>query len=123
MRPLQQLAYWEGLILVGGFIGVVCWKLLTGAIDLRYLLYGDARRPGDSGQATFFSPGRAQLLTLTVISAVYFLLQVIENPTTFPKIPDTFLAVLGGSQAVYLGGKAQALLLGRVRDLIRRSAP
>ena len=37
------LAKWEGIILLGGFISVVVWKLATGEISLDYLLYGDAK--------------------------------------------------------------------------------
>jgi hypothetical protein len=123
MRSIHQLLYWEGLILLGGFFGIVCWKLLTGAIDLHYLLYGDARAGDGSGSYTFFSPGRAQLLMLTVTASVYLLLQVIHDPSTFPKLPDALIAGLGGSQALYLGGKAQALLWGRARDLLNRRTP
>jgi hypothetical protein len=113
MRSIHQLFYWEGLILLVGFFGIVCWKLLTGAIDLQYLLYGDARTSDGSRSYTFFSPGRAQLLMLTVTTSVYLLLQVIHDPATFPKVPEVLLAAVGGSQALYLGGKAQALLWGR----------
>jgi hypothetical protein len=36
MRSIHQLFYWEGLILLVGFFGIVCWKVLTGAIGLQY---------------------------------------------------------------------------------------
>jgi hypothetical protein len=123
MSSIHQLFYWEGLILLVGFFGIVCWKLLTGAIDLQYLLYGDARTSDGSRSYTFFSPGRAQLLMLTVTTSVYLLLQVIHDPATFPKVPEVLLAALGGSQALYLGGKAQALLWGRARDFLNRRTP
>ena len=119
MPSVVKLAEWEGIILVAGLCGVVVWKLFTGEISLDYLLYGDARNSGDGRNRTtpFFSPGRAQLLMFTVVFAAYFLLQVIHNPAEFPKVPNTLLGVLAGSQAVYLGGKAQSLYLGRFRDL------
>jgi len=112
MPSVVQLAEWEGIILVAGLCGVVLWKLFTGEISLDYLLYGDARN-----RTTFFSPGRAQMLMFTVVSAAYFLLQVIHNPAKFPEVPSALLGVLAGSHAVYLGGKAQSLYLGRFRDL------
>jgi hypothetical protein len=43
MRALPALAYWEGLILVAGFFGVVLSKLLTGEISLSGLLEGNFR--------------------------------------------------------------------------------
>jgi len=118
MPSAAELAIWEGVILLFGFIGVVLWKLVTGDISLEYLLYGDARVRRGAPPSTFFSPGRAQMLMMTVIFAGYYLLQVIQDPTHFPDVPDGVLAVLAGSHAVYLGGKAQSLYLGRARDLI-----
>jgi hypothetical protein len=117
MPDVAELAAWGGIILLAGFFGLIFWKLMTGSISLDCLLYGDARTRHGAGYSTFFSPGRAQMLISTVISAVYFLLQVIQDPTKFPDVPNALLAILGGSHAVYLGGKAQALYLGRLRDL------
>jgi len=112
------LAKWEGMILLGGFISVVVGKLATGEISLEYLLYGDARMRQGAERTTFFSPGRAQMLMLTVTVAGYYLLQVIQDPTHFPAVPSELVAALGTSHAIYLGGKAQSLYLGRLRDLV-----
>jgi len=112
------LAKWEGIILLGGFISVVVWKVATGEISLDYLLYGDARTDQGAERATFFSPGRAQMLMVTVTVAGYYLLEVIQDPTHFPDVPNELLAALGTSHALYLGGKAQSLYLGRLRDLV-----
>jgi len=117
MPNVAQFAAWEGIILVSGLCGIVLWKLMTGGISLKCLLYGDARVVEGGGRKSYFSVGRAQMLMTTVVSAGYFLLQVIEDPTQFPDIPTPFLIALGGSSAIYLGGKAQALYLGRLRDL------
>lgn len=114
MKSVATLAYWEGLILLGGFFGIIFWKLLTGGISLNGLLDGD--RWEGSVISTSLSPGRVQLLMFTISSALYYLLQVIHNPSSFPKVPDALVAVLGGSQAVYLGGKAQGLLSYRFKD-------
>jgi hypothetical protein len=43
----------------------------------------------------------------------------MHNPKEFPKMPDTVLGALAGSHALYLGGKAQAMLPGGVRDLFK----
>jgi hypothetical protein len=118
MLATTTLAKWEGVILLGGFVFVVVWKIATGEISLDYLLYGEAKTNRGKGWATFFSPGRAQMLLLSVTVAGYYLLQVIQRPTHFPDVPRELMVALGGSHAVYLGGKAQSLYLGRVRDLV-----
>jgi hypothetical protein len=120
MIGAARLFYWEGMIVLGGIFGIIVWRLFTGAISLDYLLYGDRRdRNEASGYFTFFSPGRTQLLVVTILTASYYLLQVIHDPTIFPKIPVAWVVALGGSHAIYLGGKAQSMLLG-IRDLINR---
>ena len=118
MPSPTELAIWESVILLAGFIGLIFWKLVTGSINLRCLLYGEARRHDRGGYSDFFSPGRAQMLMLTLALAGYYLLQVIQDPTHFPEVPDGLLAAVAGSHAIYLGGKAQALYFGRFRDLI-----
>jgi len=117
MSSVARLVSWEGMILLGGFFGVIGWRLFIGDISLDYLLYGDRR--DRSGYSAFFSPGRTQLLMVTILTAGYYLLQVIHDPTTFPKIPTSWVVALGGSHAIYLGGKAQSMLFG-IRDLINR---
>jgi hypothetical protein len=123
MISVARLAYWEGIILVSGFFCVFAWRLFSGQISLNGLLWGirrDQRNP--SGFSAFFSPARTQLLMVTILTTGYYLLQVIHDPTTFPKIPVAWMVALGGSQALYLGGKAQSMLLG-IRDLIDRRTP
>src|SRR5262245_55519847 len=107
------------MMLLVGFFGVIAWKLLTGGICLDYLLYGSRRDRTGGGYTQFFSPSRVQLLIVTILTASYYLLQVIHDPTKFPEIPGAWVAALGGSQAMYLGGKAQSMLFG-IRDLIDR---
>jgi hypothetical protein len=117
MHFLMKLAYWEGAILFGGLFCVVSWKLMTGGISLNYLIDGDVRDPGSpTGFSTNVSPGRIQALIVTLLVAGYYLLQVIHNPKEFPKIPNTLLGALAGSHVLYLVGKAQAMLPGRMRD-------
>ena len=114
MHTLLVLARWEGLILLGGLFGIVLWKLLTGGISLSYLLDGDVRDPDSStGFSTHASAGRTQALMVTFFVAGYYLLQVIHNPKELPQLPAQMVAALGGSHALYLGGKARAILTGR----------
>jgi len=114
MPLFVKFAYWEAVVLFGGFLGVVLWKLLTGSIPLSYLLDGDVR---DSNSANGFSSqastGRAQTLVVTLFVAGYYLLQVIRNPTALPQVPVPMVMALGGSHALYLAGKARDLLKGR----------
>ena len=95
-------------LLVGGFFGVVLWKIATGEISLAYLL--SAR--GDDGRWSY-SPGRLQLLIFTVGVAVEYLRGVMANPhvDSLPDLSPSVLAALGGSQAVYLGSKAFSTFL------------
>jgi hypothetical protein len=107
------------MILLVGFFGVIAWKLLTGGIRLNYLVYGLRLNRTDGSYTPFFSPGRVQLLFVTILTASYYLLQVIHDPTKFPEVPAAWVAALGGSQAIFLVGKAQSMLFG-IRDLIDR---
>jgi hypothetical protein len=103
MPGLVTAVRWEMYILLGGLMVVVVYKLFTGGIDLSGLLTDAKGR---------FSPGRAQMLMATVLTAVYYLIQVTENPSTdsLPPLPATLVGILGGSHAIYLGGKARDLL-------------
>ena len=110
MSGLVSLARWGIIILFGGFMAVVLFRILTGSISLSGLLTG-MLSDGTSG----FSLGRAQLLLFTAVSAIYYLVQVVQNPVSasLPDIPAGLLLVLGGSQSLYLIGKARAMLSDR----------
>ena len=112
------LARWEGLILIGGFFAVVLWKILIGEINLDQLFEGDTWLPNGE-PTTHTSTGRIQAFWVTLYVAYYCLVQVINNPTEFPSVPDNMVALLAGSHALYLGGKAQAMLVGRFRDFFK----
>ena len=93
-------------IVFGGLFGMIAWKTLTGEISLAGILCTkrgslDAHRNGN-----LFSPSRVQLATTTLITATYYLSQVVHDPTRFPSIPTAWLLGLGASQGIYLGGKA-----------------
>ena len=96
--------------LVLGFVAalasVVATQLLNGTINTRFLLYG-TRADG----TRYFSPERVQLLLFTIWTALWYLLQVMNSlgSGTLPDISNQTLYLLGGSHAVYLGGKALAM--------------
>ncbi|MGO9126959.1 MAG: hypothetical protein ACLP6G_18990 [Terriglobales bacterium] len=124
MDTLSAVARWEGLILLGGFFGVIVWKLLTGGISLNQLLEGDLGRPdGAPGSGTYVSMGRAQCLATTAFTALYYLLQVLQNPREFPQLPSSLIDALMASQGLYLAGKAQAMLGPRLKGFLQRRMP
>ena len=109
MHLLIQLTRWEILFFLVLLAGIVAVRLLTGQINTRYLLYGS--KPGrrqDGGR--YFSPERVQLLVLTLGAATFYLTQLATTARAgkIPEVPDTLVVAMGGSNAVYLGGKAYA---------------
>ena len=103
MQSVATLAFRSTLVLILGFFAVTFWKLLTRGIGLKGLL--------QDGKGNF-SPARAQMLMVTLVMAIQYLAQVMQKPTAFPEIPSFWLAALGTSHGVYLGGKAYTILLG-----------
>jgi len=118
MPSIAQSASWGCFLLVGGFFAVVFWRMLTRRIPLNGLLDGD--KADGATVTTSFSPGRAQLLVVTVIAALYYLLQVARNPGAFPEVPPALLVALGTSNAAYLGGKAYSLLYRNGANNLKR---
>jgi hypothetical protein len=115
-------AKWEGLLLLAGFFGIVFCKLANGSIVLEQLFEGDIRdkNPENAdGYSSYVSAGRVQSFLVTVFVALYYLLQVIQNPTELQKLPADMIGALAGSHALYLGGKAQAMLFGPLRDFLK----
>jgi len=98
---------------VAGPTAVVAVGLLNGTINSRYLLFG-TRRDG----TRYFSPERVQLLIASIVIAAMYFADALELAHTgqLPDIPAGWLAVLGGSQALYLTGKAIAMLRGSASD-------
>jgi hypothetical protein len=99
-------------LILAAFAAVVFIQLLTGGINTTSLLYGRQR----DGQC-YFSPGRVQLLVVTVLVALGYLVSVLKNPnrTALPDVDESVLALLFGSHIVYLSGKARALLFAAFR--------
>jgi hypothetical protein len=100
MRLLLNAARWELIILITSF-GVITLFRLFKSVSLAGLLR--------SSEGTV-SPGRIQLLVITVLTALQYLLTTIHNPSHLPSIPSNLITVLGGSQLVYLSSKAWDIL-------------
>lgn len=108
---------WEVELFLLALAGIVVLKLLTGEINTSGLFHGriSGRDPKNN---QYVSPERVQLLLVTVGAAFYYLTLVLNNPNpgTFPDIPQSWPTALGGSNAVYLGGKAWARWLANGRS-------
>ena len=54
------------------------------------------------------SPGRVQLLMLTLVGALSYLLMAVDDPKNLPEVPTELLLLMGGSNLVYLSGKVHS---------------
>lgn len=104
MQHLIPIVRLELALILGGLALVVAYKILTGGINMRGLL--------DDKVSGALSPGRVQLLVSTVMGAGYYLMLAIAQAPSgrLPDFPEEALLLVGGSQVVYLGGKARAHL-------------
>jgi hypothetical protein len=96
MRLLMNVAHWESLTLVVSLGIVTLWKLFQSVSFAGLLRSSDGT----------LSAGRIQLLVLTILTSLQYLLATMHDPTHLPAIPASLVMALGGSQAVYLGAKA-----------------
>jgi len=98
---MQVWVLWAFLGTLGG---IVLMRLLTGRINTRGLL-SDPDNP-------VISVNKVQMLAATGYVALNYLGK-LDTLTDFHCLPDVdanMLALLGGSQAFYLGGKGASLL-------------
>lgn len=113
MPQLVRLMELEVLLFLAALAAIVILQILTGHINTKGLF-----RTGDSGgKGEQFSSGRLQLMVFTLGAAFYYLSQVLTNPTpgSFPPIPETWPVLLGGSNLLYLGGKAYTRWFGQTQ--------
>ncbi len=109
VSTLAWLARSELILITGGLAATIAVQLLTGRINMRYLLYG-RRRDGTQ----YFSPERVQLLVATIAIALQYVLNAAHaDAGKMPSLPSGSLELLGLSNAVYLGGKGWMSLLKR----------
>ena len=99
-KTLVIFTGYEVLFLLFSLTGVVAYQMLTGKINLKGLLENKIRN--ENGVTL----ERVQLIIFTSISALYFILHVINDPSQFPTVPPEMVTLMGGSSLVYLGGKA-----------------
>jgi len=97
MKSLLIFVRFEIWALIAGLMLIVGYQLLTGRINMKKLLFDKTTNRR--------SPGRVQLLMLTLVGALSYLLMVVEDPNNLPKVPRELLLIMGGSNLVYLTGK------------------
>jgi hypothetical protein len=110
MRLLFNTARWELIFLVTAIGALTIWKLFNSAG------FGGLLRASDGT----LSPGRMQMLVLTVITALQYLLATIHDPSHLHALPAGLVMAMGGSQLVYLAAKAWSLF-GINRNSTRNS--
>ncbi|MGI8741916.1 MAG: hypothetical protein ACR2NN_04985 [Bryobacteraceae bacterium] len=103
----MTVARWEVIVLVTGFGVITFWKLMTGGFRLEGLL---------RAQDGTFSPGRAQLLVLTIFTAIQYAMQIMQDSSHLPTVPSVFVMALAASQAMYLAGKAWSAFFAPKRN-------
>lgn len=108
MEILGQILRYELVILLLVLIAIIAYKLLVQQINTNGLLL-------DKTSGRSFSPGRLQMLAITLMIAVYYVFLVMdaEDTTRLPDLPNEFLIALGGSHAIYLSGKLYGMLAVR----------
>jgi hypothetical protein len=99
MNFLVTILCWEVWLFLLSLAAVVVMGLFNGQINMKGLLHGKGKG------STEISPERVQLLLFTLGAAFQYVTQVLEHPNSFPQVPETWIALLGGSHLVYLGGK------------------
>jgi hypothetical protein len=108
MPALVKCVRWEVMFFLLALAALVAIRLLNGEINTSGLLYGADNRGNQS-----FSPGRVQLLVMTIAAAGQYVMLALNNPDpgTLPPVNNELLAVLMGSNAVYLSGKFYNIFL------------
>lgn len=109
METLETVLRYELLLLLLVLIALLVYKIMVQEINTNGLLLDKT-----SGRA--FSPGRLQMLVVTLTIALYYMLLVFDAKDTarLPDMPTEFLLALGGSHAIYLSGKLYGLLAARL---------
>jgi len=99
MTPAQILG-WELRAFLITLAAIIAYRLLTGKINTQGLLL--SKDPGSDG----VSPGRVQLLLVTIGAALSYLSEVSKaTSNALPDVSKTWLYAMGGSSTIYAGLK------------------
>ncbi len=107
MIQIREVAAYLVLSYIAVLAAVIAIKLLMRTINTQGLLYGRTAQG-----KLYFSSGRVQLLLFTLWTALSYLMDSIQTRQSgkLPDIPDMTLALLAGSNMIYLGGKGMAMM-------------
>ncbi|WP_154656035.1 hypothetical protein [Fortiea contorta] len=109
LSNLIQIEIWVFLV---GLMSSVFFLLIKNKINIRGLLF-------EKGGKKAYSRERLQLLLLSLIFVVVYLIQVRQNinlcklanvPCSLPEIRSEYLLILGGSNFVYIWGKLSSII-------------
>lgn len=108
---MDSLPRFVGFIVFGflfSLAALISFRLLTGDINTRGVLRTKSPTGDDE-----ISPARVQLLLFTLATAGTYLSDVLTSLGSgrLPDIPESVLAMLGGSHVFYLGTKAYAFFV------------
>ncbi|WP_395747559.1 hypothetical protein [Prosthecobacter sp.] len=104
MKSLLSFAILEVRLFFCAAVALMVWQMFTGKIRLKGLL-------ADKERGLEVSPVRVQALLCTLGVAMHMLTQTATagEAAQFPEVPPEALALIGGSQVLYLTTKAGAL--------------
>ncbi len=112
LSKLIQVEIWVFLV---GLMSSVFFLIIKKKINVRGLLF-------EKTATHAYSPERVQLLILSLIFVVVYLIQVRSNinvckaenlPCSLPDIRSEYLLILGGSNFAYIWGKLSSIIKER----------
>jgi hypothetical protein len=116
MGILSTVLRYEMFFVLTALAATVGYRLLTRQININGLLSDKmSDRPGPGR----FSTARLQMLIVTFLIAIYFILEVISTEK-MPQLPKEFLMALGGSHSVYLSSKLFGLIGSKLENAATR---
>jgi len=120
MNTLATILRYELILLLAVLALIVGYRMLTQQINVTGLLV-------DKTGGRAISPGRIQLLLVTMSIAAYYLMLVIDakDKSRLPDLPNEFVMAFGASQGVYLLGKLYgrfAVTMGLASPKVRERA-
>ena len=114
MNTLATVLKYELLVLLTALAALLAYRMITQQINVTGLLMDKT-----SGRA--ISPGRIQMLIVTLGIAGYYLMLVVDskNKGQLPELPNEYIVALGGSHSMFLLGK----LWGRFATTLGIASP
>jgi hypothetical protein len=114
MSTIAMVLRYELFFFLITLVVIVGYRMITKQINVEGLLL-------DKTSGRTFSPGRLQMLIVSMSVAIYYLMLImdIKDTTRLPDMPNEFILALGGSHGIYLMGK----LYGRFATTLGLASP